>query len=116
MIDFDPLRRRVARPFPRSAVRLREGPLKERQDLHARHLEAIEAARLLAPFRARAGLAPRAERYGGWESRDISGHSLGHYLSALAHLHAATGAAWIAPRIEHIVDELAACQTADADG
>lgn len=104
------------RPLPPSAFRLLEGPLKERQDVHARHLEAIEADRLLAPYRIQAGLAPRAERYGGWESRDISGHSLGHYLSALCHLHAATGAEWVRPRIEHIVAELAACQAANADG
>lgn len=106
----------LARPFPRSAIRLLEGPLKQRQDVHARHLAAIEPDRLLAPFRAQAGLPPLAERYGGWESRDISGHSLGHYLSALCHLHAATGEPWIPPRIQHIVTELAACQAANADG
>jgi uncharacterized protein len=108
--------RRSVEPLPPSAFRLLAGPLKERQDVHARHLEAIEADRLLAPYRIQAGLEPRAERYGGWESRDISGHSLGHYLSALCHLHAATGTGWIRPRIEHIVAELAACQAANADG
>lgn len=102
--------------LPLSSIRLREGPLKDRQDVHARHLAAIDADRLLAPYRIQAGLPPQAERYGGWESRDISGHSLGHYLSALSHLHAATGADWILPRIIHIVDELAACQAINADG
>ncbi|MEY4489171.1 MAG: hypothetical protein RIQ79_1679 [Verrucomicrobiota bacterium] len=119
VIDSAPFRRRVApraTPFEPAAIRLLDGPLKERQDIHARHLGAIEPDRLLAPFRAQAGLEPKAERYGGWESRDISGHSLGHYLSALCHLHAATGAACIAPRIAHIVAELAACQAANADG
>jgi len=106
----------VARSFALSAVRLGPGILKDRQDTHARHLRALSPDRLLAPFRAQAGLPPLAERYGGWESRDISGHSLGHYLSALCHLHAATGDAWILPRINHIVAELAACQTANADG
>ena len=118
VIDSAPFRRvaLAAEPFPLNAVRLLDGPLKERQDVHARHLRAIEPDRLLAPFRAQAGLPPLAERYGGWESRDISGHSLGHYLSALCHLHAATGEAWILPRIDHIVTELAACQAANADG
>ncbi len=118
VIDSAPFRRaaRAAEPFPRAAVRLLDGPLRERQDLHARHLAAIEPDRLLAPFRARAGLAPLAGRYGGWESRDISGHSLGHYLSALCHLHAVVGENWIRPRVDHIVAELAACQAADADG
>lgn len=108
--------RRIAEPLPPSSFRLLDGPLKERQEVHARHLEAIEPDRLLAPYRIQAGLEPRAARYGGWESRDISGHSLGHYLSALCHLHAVTGAEWILPRIKHIVSELAACQTANGDG
>jgi DUF1680 family protein len=103
-------------PFPRSAVRLLPGPLRERQDLHARHLRQVSADRLLAPFRAQAGLPAVAERYGGWESRDISGHSLGHYLSALCHLHTCESEEWILPRIDHIVAELAACQAANGDG
>jgi uncharacterized protein len=107
---------RVARPFSLSAVRLLDGILKERQAIHARHLHALSADRLLAPFRAQAGLPAVAERYGGWESRDISGHSLGHYLSALCYLHAATAETWILPRIDHIVAELAACQSANSDG
>ena len=107
---------RIVDALPPACFRLLEGPLKERQDVHARHLEAIEPDRLLAPFRLRAGLPIQAARYGGWESRDISGHSLGHYLSALCYLHAATGAGWIHPRIIHIVSELAACQAANADG
>ena len=111
-----PVRRASPRPLPLAAVRLLDGPLKERQDVNARHLEDLDPDRLLAPYRIQAGLPPRAERYGGWESRDISGHSLGHYLSALAHLHAAVGAEWIRPRIEHVVAELAACQAANGDG
>ena len=104
------------RPLPLSSVRLLDGPLRERQDIHGSHLEALDPDRLLAPYRLQAGLPPRAPRYGGWESRDISGHSLGHYLSALAHLHASVAAEWIRPRVDHVVAELAACQAANADG
>jgi DUF1680 family protein len=75
-------------PFSLSQVRLHGGILKERQDVHARYLMMIEPDRMLASFRLQAGLPPKAERYGGWESRDISGHSLGHYLSALCLLFA----------------------------
>ena len=102
--------------MPLSAIRLIDGPLKTRQDVHLRHLEAVEPNRLLAPYRMQAGLEPRADRYGGWESRDISGHSLGHYLSALCLSYAATAEVWIVPRIVHIVAELAACQAANGDG
>lgn len=94
-------------------VRLLDGPFKVRQDVHLKYLLSVEPDRLLAPFRQQAGLPPKAERYGGWESRDISGHSLGHYLSALAHMHAATGDGRILPYIEHIVAELDLCQEAN---
>ena len=68
-------------PFPLSQVRLVDGGIfKECQDVHARYLLMVEPDRLLAPFRLQAGLPPKAERYGGWESRDIRGHTLGHYL------------------------------------
>lgn len=103
-------------PLPLSDVRLVAGPFKRRQDVHACHLESIEADRLLAPYRIQARLKPRAVPYGGWESRDIAGHSLGHYLSAVCHLHAATGARWCRPRVEHIIDELRLCQFANGDG
>lgn len=101
---------------PLSQVRLTQGPFADRQRVHTRHLLAIEPDRLLAPFRLQAGLTLKAPRYGGWESRDISGHSLGHYLSAIAMLHAATGEPGCLERVNHIVDELALCQRANGNG
>ena len=108
--------RNSAKPFPLSQVRLLDGIFKERQDTHARYLMMIEPDRMLAPFRSQAGLPPKAERYGGWESRDISGHTLGHFLSALSLLYASTGDNRALERVNYIVDELAACQEANGDG
>ena len=88
-------------------VRLLEGPFKKRQAINARFLSMVEPDRLLSAFRTQAGLAPKAPRYGGWESKDITGHGLGHYLSAVAR-------AGMRDRVDYIVDELAACQ--DSDG
>jgi hypothetical protein len=105
-----------AQPFPLTQVRLNEGIFKERQDIHAHYLMMIEPDRLVAPFRLQAGLRPKAERYGGWESRDISGHTFGHYLSALCFLDASTGDKSARERVDYVVDELAACQEANADG
>lgn len=102
--------------LPLQRVRLTAGMFKERQDLHANHLLAVDPDRLLAPFRERAGLPTQADRYGGWESRDISGHSLGHYLSAIAFLHAATGCSEALARVANIVDGLAECQKANGGG
>jgi DUF1680 family protein len=104
-------------PFPLSQVRLLDGPFKQRQDVNARYLlEVVDADRLLAGFRAQAGLPEKAKRYGGWEARGINGHSLGHYLSAVSILHAATGNPVALQRVNYVVAELAACQKANGDG
>ena len=77
----------VARPLPLSAVRLTGGPLKNAQDLDAKYLLALEPDRMLAGYRLRAGLEPKAKGYGGWDSVDgkqLTGHIGGHYLSAVS--------------------------------
>ncbi len=105
-----------ARPFSPHEVRLLEGLFKTGQDIAARYLLSLEPDRLLANFRKEAGLTPRAEHYPGWERQGISGHSLGHYLSACALAWAATGNAEFRRRVDYIVSELADCQAAHGDG
>src|SRR4051794_22231544 len=58
----------AARPLPLSAVRLTGGPLKHAQDLDAEYLLKLEPDRMMAGYRLRAGLKPKAEGYGGWDS------------------------------------------------
>ncbi len=67
-------------------------------------------------FRKEAGLKPKAEAYGGWESMTIAGHSLGHYLSASALMFASTGDQRFRERVNYIVAELEACQRANGNG
>lgn len=75
------------------------------------YLRSIDSDRLLAGFRETAGLKKKAERYpGGWEDAEIAGHTLGHYLTALSQLYAATGAKDIEERLNYILGELSACQ------
>ncbi|MDP0499201.1 MAG: glycoside hydrolase family 127 protein [Verrucomicrobiota bacterium JB022] len=105
-----------AEPFPLDQIRLEDGIFKQRQDTHLRYLKMVEPDRLLSAFLTRAGLEAKGERYGGWEARDITGHSLGHYLSALSLMYAATGDAELKQRIDYIVQELAAVQEANGDG
>ena len=69
-------------------------------------LEVVEADRLLAGFRAQAGLPEKAKRYGGWEARGINGHSLGHYLSAVSALYATTGNPAALQRVNYVVGEI----------
>src|SRR5512133_58309 len=55
-----------ARPLDLTGVRLLGGPLKQAQDVTARYLLTLEPDRMMAGYRVRAGLEPKAEGYGGW--------------------------------------------------
>ncbi len=65
-------------------MQLLDSPFKRASERNARYLLSLDPDRLLHNTRKYAGLAPKAELYGGWESQGIAGHTLGHYLSALA--------------------------------
>ena len=64
---FTPAVPDVARPLPLSAVRLTGGPLKHAQELDADYLLKLEPDRMMAYYRKRAGLEPKAQPYGGWD-------------------------------------------------
>lgn len=108
-----------APPLPLSAVRLTGGPLKRAQDLDARYLLALEPDRMLAGYRLRAGLEPRAKGFGGWdavEGKQLTGHIGGHYLSAVSLMYAATGDVRFKERADYIIKELKECQDKHGDG
>lgn len=103
--------------FSLSDVRLLDGsPFKHAMDLDAAFLLELEPDRLLHRFHRNAGLPVKGEIYGGWESEGLSGHSLGHYLSAISMYYAATMNAEFKRRADYIVDELARCQEARKTG
>src|SRR5213083_2132250 len=108
----------VARPLPLSAVRLTGGPLKQAQDLDAKYLLELEPDRMLAFYRRRAGLEPKAQPYGGWDGddRNLTGHVAGHHLSAISLMWQATGDARFKQRADYIVGELKQVQDAHGDG
>jgi DUF1680 family protein len=95
--------------FPLTDVRLLASPFKAAMDLDVTYIMSLEPDRLLSRFRKFAGLEPKAPEYAGWESQTISGHTLGHYLTAAARLYEATSDERVRDRIAYIVDELAAC-------
>lgn len=107
---------RVAVPFGVREVTLLEGPFRHAQELNAKYLLTLDPDRLLSWFRKDAGLPPQGEVYGGWESRGIAGHSVGHYLSACARMYHATDHEEFKRRVNYIVAELAKCQQAGNDG
>ena len=54
-----------------------------------KYLLSFDTGKLLAGFRDNAGLSTNgATRYGGWENSLIGGHTVGHYLTAIAQAYA----------------------------
>ncbi len=108
----------VARPLPLSAVRLTGGPLKVAQDLDADYLLKLEPDRMMAFYRQRAGLQPKAQGYTGWDGdgRNLTGHIAGHHLSAVAMMYAATGDARFKERVDYLVREMKEVQDKQGDG
>jgi len=107
-----------ARPVPLDKVRLTGGPLKHVQDITGTYLLSLEPDRMLAYYRERAGLAPKAEPYGGWDGggRNLTGHIAGHHLSGVSLMYAATGDRRFKDRVDYIVGELKEVQDAHGDG
>ncbi len=108
-----------ARPLDISHVRLLGGPLKHAQDLDAEYLLKLEPDRMMAGYRLRAGLQPKAEGYGGWDSvngKQLTGHIAGHYLSAVSVMYAATGDARFKERADYLVKEMKEVQDKRGNG
>ena len=104
--------------FDLSDVKLLDGPFKDCQQRDAAWLMSMEPDRLLAPVLLEAGLKPKGPQYGGWESpgSGVASHSLGHHLSAVSMLWAATGEPKFKDRIAYMVAEMARAQAANGDG
>ncbi|WP_369975832.1 beta-L-arabinofuranosidase domain-containing protein [Xanthomonas bundabergensis] len=102
--------------LPLKQVTLKPSLFLDSLQTNRRYLLELEPDRLLHNFLQYAGLPPKGEVYGGWEGDTIAGHTLGHYLSALAKMHAQTRDAALRQRIDYIVAELARAQARDPDG
>ncbi len=98
--------------FPLADVTLLDSPFKYARDLNIEVLLQYDVDRLLAPYRKEAGLPAKAESYPNWIGLD--GHVAGHYLSAMAMNYAATGNKECKKRMEYMLDEINACQKANA--
>ena len=109
--------RKTVSSVPVDFVKLTQGPLADRQKLNNHYIAyTIKPDRLLEPFRIQAGLPKKADRYDGWEDGELSGHAMGHYLSALAYMYELTRDPQALKQMEYVVDEIAKMQEADPDG
>ncbi len=77
--------------FPLSDVKLLQSPFTKAMQLDSAYLLSFSADRLLYRFYKNAGLPVKDSIYGGWESDGLSGHTLGHYLSAASMMYVSTG-------------------------
>lgn len=80
------------------------------------YLLSLKPHRLLYRFYQNAGLPVKDSIYGGWEQEGLSGHTLGHYLSACAIMYTTTGDNNFKENVDYIVDELERCQMARKTG
>ncbi|MFS0774022.1 beta-L-arabinofuranosidase domain-containing protein [Sphingomonas sp. 1P08PE] len=105
-----------AHPIPLADVRLMPSDFATAVEANHQYLLGLSADRLLHNFRKYAGLEPKADIYGGWESDSLAGHTLGHYLTALTLMHAQVGDPECRRRAEYIVAELALAQAKRSTG
>ena len=90
------------RAVPLAQVRLTPSLFLDALHTNRRYLMRLQPDRLLHNFVLYAGLDPKAPAYGGWEADTIAGHTLGHYLSALALMHAQTDDAHCRTRASYL--------------
>ncbi|QGH35421.1 glycoside hydrolase family 127 protein [Gracilibacillus salitolerans] len=97
-------------------VNLLDGIFKNSQQKGKEYLLYLDVDRLVAPCYEAAGKTAKKERYGGWESMGIAGHSIGHWLSAAATMYQVTSDEALMDKIEYALTELAAVQAFDKEG
>lgn len=105
-----------------SAVDVTDAYLTNAEDKDIEYLLSLDVDRLVAGFRDTAGLNMKGKtRYAGWESSLIGGHTLGHYLTAVAQAVAALPStdpreAELLTHLNYIMDALKECQDAIGTG
>lgn len=91
-------------------VKITGGPFRHAMAMDSAYLLILKPDRLLHRFHKNAGLDVKDSVYGGWESEGLSGHTLGHYLSAASMMYVTTGNHEFKKRVNYIIEELERCQ------
>lgn len=97
-------------------VQLLQSDFRYAMSLDSAYLLSLKPDRLLHRFHLFAGLPTKDSIYKGWESDGLSGHTLGHYLSAASMMFSSTGSVEFQNRVNYIIDELDKCQAARISG
>ncbi|MBP1907536.1 DUF1680 family protein [Paenibacillus turicensis] len=96
--------------FPMNQVQMTDTYISNAFDKEYRYLKNYELDRLLSAFRQTRGLAPKAANYPGWENTEIRGHTLGHYMTAIAQAYLNSHDSEFLDKINYILDDLEICQ------
>ena len=91
-------------------IKLLKSVFLDSQKIGEEVLLKLSVDRLVAPVYEAMGKKPKDSRYGGWETKGISGHTLGHYMTALALAFETTENLEFKKRAEYVVDELESLQ------
>ncbi|MGN7941598.1 glycoside hydrolase family 127 protein [Virgibacillus sp. 6R] len=97
-------------------VSLLNGMFKDSQEKGMEYLLYLDVDRLIAPCYEAVGKSPKKPRYGGWESTGISGHSIGHWLSAAATMYSLTSNEQLKQKLDYAIEELEIVQSFDDKG
>ena len=101
------------RDIPMSDVELLDTYEQNAFRLEVQYLKKLDADKLLRGFCDIGGVESDAEKYAGWETSAIQGHTMGHYLTALSQAYAASGDKQLKETADYIVSVLAQCQNKD---
>ena len=99
-----------------SSVKMTDSYMENALEKEIEYLLSLDPDRLLANFRNNAGINVNSTQpYGGWESNLIGGHTMGHYLSALAQAYVNGGTSSsdkkkLYGRMTELIDGLQPCQ------
>lgn len=75
-----------------------------------KYLKSLDQNRLLRGFCDIAGRKMNALKYGGWETSAIQGHTLGHYITAVAQAYASSGDKELKKITDYMISVLEDCQ------
>lgn len=99
------------RKFAHHAVTVTDPIIENAYMKEKEYLCSLDMDKLLAGFRETSGIPKRADKYsGGWEDEEYCGHTLGHYMVAMAQIYAKEKSAEIGERLEYVLSELTQSQ------
>ncbi len=96
--------------FKLNEVRVNDSYIDNALQKELAYLKSFDADRLVAGFLEVNDMRPKKEKYRGWEVTEIRGHSLGHYMTAVAQAVAQTGDDELKEKLTYIVEQLSMAQ------